>query len=113
MGILLLGVLRSLEVSIAGFSLLGVLSIPLFLSSRYCEINGIFNLDFSGQVLVVLRICIRFLMLMGRLAGSRFSAFIRLIICIGVLLVGALSVRAAFKFQPKQIVSPVTKVKLP
>nr|AJR20057.1 NADH dehydrogenase subunit 4 [Bathymodiolus brooksi]AJR20058.1 NADH dehydrogenase subunit 4 [Bathymodiolus brooksi]AJR20059.1 NADH dehydrogenase subunit 4 [Bathymodiolus brooksi]AJR20060.1 NADH dehydrogenase subunit 4 [Bathymodiolus brooksi]AJR20061.1 NADH dehydrogenase subunit 4 [Bathymodiolus brooksi] len=98
MGMLLLGVLSGLEVSIAGFSLLGVLSMPLFLSSSYCEMNGMFNLDFSGQVLVVLSIYISFLMLMGSLAVSRFSAFNSLIICIGVLLVGAFSVSASFLF---------------
>lgn len=98
MCIVLLGILRGLEVSIAGFSLLGVLAIPLFLSGRYSELNGIFSLDFSGQALVVLRIYIRFLILIRRVAVPRFSAFNRLIICISVLLVGAFSARATFFF---------------
>lgn len=98
MCIVLLGVLGGLEVSVAGFSLLGVLAMPLFLSGRCSEINGMFNLDFSGQALVILRIYISFLMLMRRVTVSRFSVFNRLIVCIGVLLVGAFSARATFLF---------------
>jgi NADH-ubiquinone oxidoreductase chain 4 len=98
MCIVLLGVLGGLEVSVAGLSLLGVLAMPLFLLGRCTEINGMFSLDFSGQALVVLRIYISFLILVGRVTVSRFSAFNRLVICIGVLLVGSFSVRATFLF---------------
>jgi len=98
MCLLLLGVLGGLEVSIAGLSLLGVLAVPLFLSGGCSELSGMFSLDFSGQVLVVLRIYIRFLILIGRVTVSRFSAFNGLVVCIGILLVGAFSVRATFLF---------------
>nr|WIW39689.1 NADH dehydrogenase subunit 4 [Bathymodiolus septemdierum] len=98
MCMVLLGVLSGLEVSIAGFSLLGVLAMPLFLSGSYSELNGMFSLDFSGQALVVLSIYISFLMLMSSVAVPRFSAFNSLIVCISVLLVGAFSASATFFF---------------
>nr|YP_010570456.1 NADH dehydrogenase subunit 4 [Bathymodiolus puteoserpentis]UZG65969.1 NADH dehydrogenase subunit 4 [Bathymodiolus puteoserpentis] len=98
MCMVLLGVLGVLEVSVAGFSLLGVLAMPLFLSGSCSEMNGMFNLDFSGQTLVILSIYISFLMLMGSVTVSRFSAFNSLIVCIGALLVGAFSVSVTFLF---------------
>nr|AJR20265.1 NADH dehydrogenase subunit 4 [Tamu fisheri]AJR20266.1 NADH dehydrogenase subunit 4 [Tamu fisheri]AJR20267.1 NADH dehydrogenase subunit 4 [Tamu fisheri]AJR20268.1 NADH dehydrogenase subunit 4 [Tamu fisheri]AJR20269.1 NADH dehydrogenase subunit 4 [Tamu fisheri] len=98
MCMLLLGVLGSLEVSIAGLSLFGAMAMSLFLCGQYSELTGVFNLDFSGQALVVLSIYISLLMVMGSVTVSRFSSFNSLIICIGVLLVGAFSVSATFFF---------------
>lgn len=96
--ILFLGLLGRLELSIAGLSLLGAIMISLFLCAEYSELTGVFNLDFPGQALVVLRIYIRFLMVMGRAMVSRFSRFNSLIICIGALLICAFSVSATFFF---------------
>nr|AJR20228.1 NADH dehydrogenase subunit 4 [Bathymodiolus heckerae] len=98
MCMVLLGVLGGLEMSVAGFSLLGVLAMPLFLLGSSFEMNGMFSLDFSGQALVILSIYISLLMLMGSVTVSRFSAFNSLIVCIGVLLVGAFSVSSTFLF---------------
>lgn len=96
--ILLLGVLGRLEASLVGLALFGGISMALFLVGQYSELFGVFCLDFSGQILVVLRVYIRFLMVIGRAIASRFSRFNSLIICIGILLVGAFSVRATFLF---------------
>nr|YP_010230650.1 NADH dehydrogenase subunit 4 [Bathymodiolus aduloides]QSV10327.1 NADH dehydrogenase subunit 4 [Bathymodiolus aduloides] len=98
MCMLLLGVLGSVEVSIAGLSLFGAMAVPLFLSAHCSELAGVFCLDFSGQALVVLSIYISFLMVGASATVSRFSSFNSLIICIGVLLVGAFSVSATFSF---------------
>nr|YP_010230715.1 NADH dehydrogenase subunit 4 [Gigantidas haimaensis]QSV10392.1 NADH dehydrogenase subunit 4 [Gigantidas haimaensis] len=98
MCMLFLGLLGSLELSIAGLSLLGAMMMSLFLCAQYSELIGFFNLDFPGQALVVLSIYISFLMVLGSAVVSRFSAFNSLITCIGVLLVCAFSVSATFFF---------------
>lgn len=96
--IFFLGLLGRLELSVAGLSLLGAITMSLCLCAQYSELIGIFNLDFPGQALVVRRIYIRFLMVMGRATVSRFKGFNSLIICIRVLLICAFSVRATFFF---------------